>query len=158
MKHIKKLSLVVLFSLSCTVAFAQFTSPVSWSYRADRISKTEAMLSIKATINEGWHIYSQYGKVDAPIKTRFVFTPSKAYTLVGKTMEPTPISKYEKVFGTNVNYFQGSVIFRQKIVLKTGTTAVKGTVEFTTCDEKSCLPADQVAFSIPVTSLSPLGL
>ena len=150
MKIAKGSLLFVVFVLSATCTLAQLESRVGWSYRAQRISKTEAMVSIKATIDPGWHIYSQYGKINASSNTRFVFTPSKSYALMGKTTEPTPIAKYEKVFGGNVNYFQGSVIFKQKISLKAGATVIKGKLEYTACDEKSCLPSEEVAFSIPV--------
>lgn len=150
MKSIKGFVIIILFTLSSTFAMAQLDSRVGWSYRADRISKTEAMLSIKATIDADWHIYSQYGKINAPSNTSFVFTPSKGYVLIGKTIEPKPITKYEKVFGGNVNYFQGSVVFKQKISLTTGTAVVKGKLEFTVCDETSCLPSEEIAFSIPV--------
>jgi AFG3 family protein len=106
---------------------------------------------IKATIDQGWHIYSQNVADGGPVKTSFTFAPSKEYTLVGKTAEPKPISKYEKVFNMNVGYFENSVVFQQKVKLKSAkAAAVKGKLEFMTCNDQKCLPPDEVEFSIPL--------
>ena len=147
----KRITLILTFLFfSAFGAFAQLENPVSWSYGAKKISKTEAVILIKATIEDGWHLYSQTVKPGGPNKTIITFAPSKDYTLVGKTTEPKPISKYEKVFAMNVPYFQNEVVFQQKIKLNKPTTAVKGKVEFMVCDDKQCLPPSDVTFSIPI--------
>lgn len=131
-------------------AFAQLENPVTWSYAAKKISKTEAIVYLKATIEEGWHVYSQNIKPGGPNKTTLTFAPSKDFTLVGKTIEPAPITMYEKVFKMNVAYFEKQVVFQQKIKLNKAATTVKGTAEFMVCNDKSCLPPSEVSFSILV--------
>lgn len=147
----KKIILVftLLFAVSFG-AFAQLENPVTWSYAAKKISKTEAVVLIKATIDDGWHLYSQTVKPGGPSKTKITFTPSKEFTLVGKTAEPKPISKFEKVFNMDVPYFQDQVVFQQKVKLNKGTATVKGKVEFMVCNDKECLPPNDVAFSVPI--------
>lgn len=129
---------------------AQILNPVKWSYAAKRTSKTQAVVFIKATIDQGWHLYSQHVGEGGPVATSFTFAPSKDYTLVGKTTEPTPVTRYEKSFSMNVSYFEKSVVFQQKINLKANQTAVKGKLEYMVCNDKQCLPPDEVDFSIPV--------
>lgn len=147
----KKLFLAVTALLITIGAKAQVEAHVKWSYAAKKTSATEAVVLIKATIDQGWHIYSQNVKEGGPIKTSFTFAPSKEYALVGKTSEPAPITKYEKVFGMNVSYFENSVVFQQKIKLKSANaSAVKGKLEFMTCNDSKCLPPDEVEFSIPL--------
>lgn len=148
MKRITLILTLVFFS--SLAAFAQLENPVTWSYKATKISKTEAEVYIKATIDEGWHIYSQNLKPGGPNKTEIVFKPSKDFSLVGKTSEPKPIAKYEKTFKMDVAYFENEVIFKQKVKLNKGTTAVKGTVSYSVCNEKSCLPPADVEFSVPI--------
>jgi thiol:disulfide interchange protein DsbD len=132
-------------------AFAQIEAPVKWSYAAKRISSTEAVVFLKATIQDGWHIYSMNVKDGGPIKTSFTFSPSKEYTLNGKTTEPAPLSKYEKSFSMDVSYFEKAVIFQQKIKLKSaGATTVKGQLEYMTCNDKKCLPPEDIDFAIPL--------
>lgn len=147
----KKITLVlsmVLFTIAG--AFAQIEKPVTWSYAAKKVSKTEAILYIKATIEDKWHIYSQNIKDGGPVKTTFSFSPSKDFGLLGKTTEPKAIVKYESTFKMNVSYFENSVIFQQKIKLNKATTVVKGKVEFMVCNDKQCLPPEEVEFSVPV--------
>jgi thiol:disulfide interchange protein DsbD len=152
----KKL-LVIVFAVLGT-AFsgkAQLEDPVKWTYGAKRLSATEAVLFIKATIDQGWHIYSQKTPSGGPVKTTFTFNPSKTYTLSGITSEPKPIKKFEKTFGIDVSYFEDEVIFQQKIKLKSSAaTTVTGKLEYMTCDDHKCLPPfDDVKFSIPVKAL-----
>ncbi len=147
----KRITLVLsLLLFTALGAFAQLEDPVSWSYVAKKTSPTEATVYIKASLEDKWHIYSQTTKPGGPTRTVFTFSPSKDYTLVGKTIEPKPISKFEKVFNMTVPYFENEVVFQQKVKLKKGTTVVKGKVEYGVCDDKSCLPPTEIAFSVPV--------
>lgn len=148
----KKITLIVAMVVMTTIsAFAQLENPVTWQYAAKKTpGKNEATLYIKANIEPNWHLYSQNLKPGGPNKTEFSFTPSKDFSLVGKTTEPKPITKYEKVFKMDVSYFEDEVVFTQKIKLNKGATTVKGKVEFMVCDDKQCLPPSEVSFSIPV--------
>ena len=130
-------------------AHAQIESPVKWSYAAKRVSSTEAVVFLRATIQDGWHIYSQNVKDGGPIKTSFTFAPSKEYSLVGQTSEPTPLTKYESAFSMNVSYFEKSVTFQQKIKLKSpNVSVIKGKLEYMTCNDHKCLPPEDVDFSV----------
>ena len=148
MKKITLALSLVLFTIMG--AFAQIEKPVTWSYAAKKVSSTEAVLYIKATIDDKWHIYSQNMQDGGPIKTSFTFSPSKDFSLIGKTIEPKAIKKYESTFKMNVSYFENAVVFQQKIKLNKSATSVKGKVEFMVCNDKQCLPPDEVEFSIPV--------
>jgi hypothetical protein len=147
----KKILLMMVAVLFTAAAFAQIEDPVKWSYAAKKISKTEAVVLVKATIDEGWHIYSQNLKEGGPQATSFTFAPAKNYTVIGKPAEPKPITKYESVFKMNVGYFENAVVFQQKVKLKAaGATVVKGKVEFMVCNDRKCLPPDEVEFSVTV--------
>lgn len=132
-------------------AKAQIESHVKWSYAAKKISPTEAVVFLKATIDDKWHIYGLDVKDGGPIKTSFTFAPSKDYSLIGSPIQPAPIKKYESTFKMDVTYFEKSVIFQQKIKLKTANaTAVKGQLEYMTCNDQKCLPPEDVDFTIPL--------
>ncbi|MES2417606.1 MAG: protein-disulfide reductase DsbD domain-containing protein [Bacteroidota bacterium] len=147
----KRVSMILTLVLFSTIgAFAQLENPVSWAYTAKKVSKTEAVVYIKATIDDTWHIYSQNIKSGGPSATIIKFTPSKDFSLVGKTIEPKPITKFEKTFNMNVLYFENQVVFQQKIKLNKASTAIKGKIEFMVCNDISCLPPSDVEFSIPV--------
>lgn len=146
----KKLTFIIALSLFSSGLFAQILAPVKWSYAAKKINKTEAVLFLKATIDQGWHIYSTNQKEGGPVKTSITFTPANDYALNGALTEPKPITKFEKVFNMNVSYLEKSVIFQQKIKLKKDQTNIKGKIEYMTCNDKTCLPPEEIAFSIPV--------
>jgi DsbC/DsbD-like thiol-disulfide interchange protein len=147
----KRILLLIIVMVIATGAFAQIEKPVKWSYAAKRISSTEAVVFLRATIDPGWHIYSQNVKDGGPIKTSFTFAPSKEYTLVGKTAEPAPITKFESVFSMNVSYFEKTVTFQQKVKLKSANvSSVKGQLEYETCNNSKCLPPEDVDFDIPL--------
>ena len=152
MKTKLKKSILVgaVLAIASFTANAQILTPVHWSYAAKKISKTEAVVFMKATIDAGWHVYSQHVKDGGPVKTSFTFAKSPDYTLVGETIEPTPITRNEKVFGMDVSFFQNSVIFQQKVKLKKDQVTVNGTLEYMTCNDQKCLPPDDIDFSIPV--------
>ena len=110
--------------LTSVSAFAQIEKPVVWSYLAKKISKTEAILYLKATIDDKWHIYAQNGKDGGPLKTAFTFNPSTHFKLVGKTIEPKSTVKYEPTFKMNVSYFEKIAVFAQKVKLNKGNSTI----------------------------------
>ena len=148
----KRVLLVIVALVICAGAYAQIETPVRWSYAAKKLNDKEAVVLLKATIQPGWHIYSLNVKDGGPIKTSFEFTPSKFYAPVGKTTEPTPITKFEKAFNMNVTYFEKEVVFQQKINIKAADKAdkVTGKLTYMVCNDKKCLPPEDVDFTIPL--------
>lgn len=147
----KKILLLMTVLLISAASYAQIESPVKWSYAAKKLNNNEAVVFLRATIQDGWHIYSLNVGDGGPIKTSFKFTPSKEYALVGSVAEPAPVKKYEEAFKMNVTYFEKTVTFQQKIKLKSGNvSAIKGQLEYMTCNDKKCLPPEDVDFSIPL--------
>ncbi|MCC9138115.1 thioredoxin family protein [Pontibacter silvestris] len=122
---------------------------MEWSFNAKPASDQEVSLTFTANIDGNWHIYSQHIEDGGPIPTSFTFTPSSDYELVGKTVEVTkPKSVFEEVFSMNVAYFEHKAVFTQKVKLKVPATTIKGTVEFMACNDRQCLPPDEVEFNI----------
>ncbi len=145
----KKLLILMTVLMISASAFAQIEAPVKWSYAAKRLPNNEAVILLRATIQDGWHIYSQTVKDGGPIKTSFTFAKSPAYSLIGTTSEPTPATKYEDAFKMNVSYFEKTVTFQQKVKLKSANvTAIKGQLEYMTCNNKKCLPPEDVDFTV----------
>jgi hypothetical protein len=144
----KKYLFILLLSIPA-FAFAQLEKPVKWSFYAKKINSTEAIVYIKAKMSGNWHIYAQSVKQDA-MRLKFSYAKSKDYTLAGKTVEPKPIKKYDNVVKMELAYFEREAVFTQKIKLAKSSALIKATVEFMACNDKQCLPADEVSFNIPV--------
>jgi DsbC/DsbD-like thiol-disulfide interchange protein len=144
----KKIILGVLLLLSGISGKAQIVTPVKWAYAAKKINNREAIVYLKATIDKGWHIYSQNVGEGGPVKTSFAFAKSDDYQLVDKTAEPAPKTKFEKAFDMKVTYFENAVIFQQKVKLVKPKTTLKGTLTYMVCSNKECLPPEDVEFSV----------
>jgi hypothetical protein len=146
----KKIILIVAVCLICAASFAQILKPVKWSYASKQINANEAIVFIKATMEKGWHIYSQTVPDGGPEATSFSFSASSDYKLKGKTSEPKPITKFENAFEMEVSYFENSVVFQQRITQVVGSPTVKGKVVYMACNGMQCLAPDKIEFSIPV--------
>ena len=146
----KKIILIVAVFLICATSFAQILKPVKWSYASKRINDTEATVFIKATMEKGWHIYSQTVPDGGPEATSFSFSASNDYKLKGKTSEPEPITRFVNVFKMKLSYFENSVVFQQRITQVGGSPTVKGIVVYMVCNDIQCLSPDEVEFSFPV--------
>jgi len=148
MKKIALAFATVLITISS--AGAQILKPVKWQFGAKKLNDHEAVVFMKATINNGWHIYSQHLEDGGPIPTSFSFKSSPDYTLVGQPAEPKAKTKYEEVFDMDVAYFDNQVVFQQKVKLTKGATSVRGAVEFMACNATQCLPPDEVEFTVAI--------
>ena len=140
---------VAVFMISAT-SFGQILKPVKWSYASKKNNDKEAVVFLKATIDDGWHIYSQAVPENGPHPTAFSFSSSKEYQLNGKTQASQPIVKHDPTFDMEVGYYKKSVVFQQKIKLTENSPTIKGTLTYMVCNDLQCLPPEEVAFSIPI--------
>ena len=142
----KKVFLLCLLAFSFSFNLkAQVFDPVKWETKTEKISDTEYDLISTATIDAGWHLYSQDVPEGGPIATGFAYTINKDFELVGKTSEPNGETVDDPVFLMKIKYFDGKAEFRQRIkVLNKELSVVEGEVEFMVCDDEKCLPPNYV--------------
>lgn len=144
MKWIKTIFLFLFF---IATASAQILNPVKWAWKAEPLKNNEYNLIFTATIEKGWHTYSQFVGEGGPVPTSFVFEKNDAIEIIGKTTEKGDkvIEGIDPFFGINVKKFDEKVVFIQKVkVLK--NTVIKGSLEYMVCDESRCLPPDTKEF------------
>jgi thiol:disulfide interchange protein DsbD len=148
----KKIILSLLIAIISFSGYSQIQNPVKWKYTVEKNGTENATLVITAKIDKGWHLYSQFVGDGGPIPTTIKFKSSNEFTLVGKTEEsPKPHTVYEELFGMKVPFFEGNATFKQKIkVTSAKDFKVNGTLEFMVCDDKQCLPPDEMEISFDV--------
>jgi len=138
------LFLAVLIPLS---GISQIYDPVDWKFSQKELSNNEFEVSFSATIEDGWHLYSQHlPSEDGPIATAFYFDDNKNVELLGEVVEPKPIIEYDPNFDMELNFFAKKVTFKQKVKVTNGEGLVKGELEFMVCNEKMCLPPELIPF------------
>jgi len=141
----------IAIALSATTT-AQIQNPVKWMSGVKRIEKNIYELHIRATIDDGWHIYAQNQSPDAiAVPTKISITKSPGLTLIGKPLEIGKKEKYEiKAAGiTNMEY-AGKVDFVQQVRIEPGIKEIKGTVTYQSCTHERCLAAETINFTVPI--------
>jgi thiol:disulfide interchange protein DsbD len=120
MEHIKKL-LLALTVLGSLFTQAQLSDPTSWEVQVNELGNQEFELVTTATLEKGWHIYSQV-PIDAeigptPTQLRF-YEADGNFKLLGPNQEIGTYAEFTDVWGTDVLQFKDRAVFKQKIKLE----------------------------------------
>lgn len=131
---------------------AQVQNPVKWAYKLKKVNTTTYEVQITASIDKGWHIYSQTTPDGGPVPTTIKFAKNPLVTLVGAAKEVGKLEqRHEELFGVDVKQFSNSVSFVQTVKVKAAVkTSVIGTVEFMVCNDTQCLPPTTNKFSLSI--------
>lgn len=121
---------------------------VTWKTQVKKTSHQEYDLIWKASIQPGWHLYSQFLSSDeGPVPTRFSFSDTTRFIRVGGVKELSPVERvHDSSFDMEVAYFSGEAEFVQHIRVLDNVKQVKGELEFMACDDSRCLPPATVPF------------
>lgn len=150
----------IIFILIVLASFnsqAQIFNPVKWTTSVEKVSDSQFDLVVKATIDDHWHMYSQFlASDDGPIPTTFSFKDSlNTYQLIGKTTEGEGHTEHDKVFNMVIKYFEKEAIFKQRINLLTDKKiTLHEVVNFMVCDDASCLPPTDVNLEFTVKGVA----
>jgi len=139
----KKLGLIIALVISTNV-FAQILDPVKWTTSTEKISDTEYKLISTATIDAGWHLYSQSVPEDGPIPTTFTYEDNGLFKIFGFTSEEEGHTIEDPVFEMRIKFFENKAVFEQKIEVLSDKTTINGFVEYMVCDDEKCLPPTEV--------------
>jgi thiol:disulfide interchange protein DsbD len=129
---------------------AQVRNPVQWTFTAKKLNATSYEVHLTATIESGWHLYSQTTPDGGPVATTIEVAKNPLLALEGTAKEVGKLEqRHEDLFGVDVKQFSNRVDFVQIVKLKgKAKTALNGSVEFMTCNDHECLPPRTQKFSI----------
>ena len=130
---------------------AQILNPVQWKTKVVQKSATEFELIMDATIENEWHMYSQFTPENGPLPTVFDYKNAKGnFDLVGKTKESPYKKVYNDIFEVDEYYFAKTAQFKQIIkVTNPKLKEVKVYVEYQVCKEQ-CIQQDATfTFKLP---------
>ena len=133
-------------------SFAQVQNPVSWSFTSKKIGEGNHEIHLTATIQPGWHIYSQTTPAGGPLPTTIKFNMNALVKMDGTAKEDGKIEqRYEPLFNVDVKQFSKKVDFIQSVSIKGKVqTSVTGSIEYMVCNDKECLAPKEVSFSISI--------
>lgn len=148
----KAIILIGLSLVTGSLAMAQSSKQVNWSYTAKKIGDRTYEVHMTATIGGDFHLYAQDAGGEGPIATSFTFTKSPLFTLNGNVLENGKlVKKYEDAWKHDVRYYERTVDFVQIVKLKSNVkTNLAGKVEFMVCNDHECLPPADVDIKVPI--------
>ena len=139
---------------------AQILNPVQWKTKVVQKSATEFELVMDATIENEWHMYSQFTPENGPLPTVFDYKNAKGnFDLVGKTKESPYKKVYNDIFEVDEYYFAKTAQFKQVIkVTNPKVKEVKVYVEYQVCKEQ-CIQQDATfTFKLPEIKIEEVTL
>jgi thiol:disulfide interchange protein DsbD len=159
----RKLLLSLALLLASLVSQAQILQPVKWTFEVEKLNDTEALLKASAKIDKGWHLYSQFIELTpdqfGPEVTVFTFNPNPKVQWLGKVEEKGKLTEEVTPLFDNilVRFFSDKATFVQKVKVLAESTTVTGSVYYMVCDDKQCLPPDELEFSFKLSGFKPAG-
>ncbi|HCQ11804.1 cytochrome c biogenesis protein CcdA [Flavobacterium sp.] len=133
---------------------AQVLSPVKWTTKIEKVSETEFNLIANGTIQEGWHVFSQFTPDGGSLPMVLNFKDVKGnYELVGKAKESPYQKVYSDVFEVDEYIFEDKVTVTQKVkITNPKTTKIKLNLEYQVCKEACINDNKDLVFNIPAVS------
>ena len=146
--HLFRLSaLSLLLALLPLSLPAQFLEVIDWEFShspAENLTVgDEVILTFEGTIDPGYYTYSATPPEDMPSLGTFfdLDDESKGIEVAGSLKEEgKKKTKYEEVFETNVDYYTGTVTFRQALRITEANPKIEGYLSFQSCNDSGCVP------------------
>lgn len=134
-----------------TNANAQVKNPVKWTTKTEKISDNEFNLVINGTIEDGWHVYSQFTPDGGSLPIVISFKDQKGnFELIGKAKESPYKKAYSDVFEVDEYYFEKKVTVTQKVkVTNPKIKNIKLNFEYQVCKEACINDNKDFVFEIP---------
>lgn len=126
--------------------------PVSWVVEFNKVSENEVDLIAKATIGEGWYVYSQtLESEDGPVATSINFEGDAVVEEVSNVESASKpeykLQMMDEVFDMELTKYKHDFTITQRIKVKDPKVPVKGYLNYMTCDATKCMPPTDVEFS-----------
>jgi thiol:disulfide interchange protein len=121
----KKFTYLFFLLFSFLASQAQIQDPVKWKSRVEKKSDTEYILVFDATIEENWHMYSQFTPDGGALPLEVLFNNNKgSYEPVGKAAESRTTTAFNETFGVDETFFDHSATIKQTIKLTNPATEI----------------------------------
>ena len=158
----------LVFLLAGILSYGQILEPVKWQYEAKELDGNTFEIIFSASVEKGWHLYSQHIPEGGPVKTSFVFYKMDGFEPAGEAKiemidswdkpgekyyrvifnEEEGHTEFDKQFNMELKFFGKDTRFTQKFKWTTGEKKpIKGYLEFMCCDDAQCLPPSTIDFT-----------
>jgi DsbC/DsbD-like thiol-disulfide interchange protein len=133
----------LLIALVISVFSAMAQNPIKWRTTYKMTSATEGVLTVKAIVTDGWHLYGTKLPDGGPKATVLDFSESKGIKFT-TNFKPSvkATEKMDEMFGLKLTYWGSNVSFTRKFKL-TGNKAdavINGKISYMACNDENCMP------------------
>lgn len=152
--------ILLMLALLSSVVSAQIKDPVKFKYTVNTLANGEYEAVLTASVDKGWHIYSQDLPQDSGIPTEMKVSSKDGITLIGKVVEAgKKHSEFSEAFGAQIVYYSNTAQFKQKFKLKdkVKSALVVAEITYQTCDDRICLAPNTLEFEQKVTNSAEAG-
>ena len=133
---------------------ANFKDPVKWTSKIEKKSDTEYVLIFDATIEDQWHMYSQFSDENGALPLEVLFNNNKGnFDLVGKAEESKTEKAFNDTFGVTETFWSHSAQLKQIVkITNSANTIVQVELAYQVCKEV-CIQGSNL-FEFDVKALS----
>lgn len=151
----KKISLILVFIFAAIgyLNAQNSNEPVKWRCIVRMTSPTEGSVTLRAIIDDTWHIYGTKAVSNGPVPTSFNFDGSEGIVFTDDFKPSTPaVEKTDASFGIKIGMWNGNVTFVRHFRLKGNVkdAVIKGSVRYMCCNDKNCMPPKTQNFNTAV--------
>lgn len=149
--------LLALLAVVC-VALGASAQAAKWRTTVRMSSDTEGVVTVRAIVPEGFHLYGMDMPEGGPVATSLDFSASKGVTMLGKTgFAPQPATARDEAFGMDLQWWTGTVSFSRRFKITDPATAcISVQIRYMMCNGTNCLPPRTENVMIPNARLKSL--
>lgn len=147
--------LIVLLSLLTVAVAATAQAPaasVKWRTSVRMTSPGEGVVTVRAIIPDGWHLYGTHTPEGGPKATVLDFGGSTGVVPEGNTgFSPAPTTARDEAFGMDLQWWEGRVAFTQRFRVTDAEKArISLKITYMSCNGLNCNPPRTESISAPV--------
>lgn len=152
----KKIVFLLLVFLAFAKGNAQILDPVKWTTKIEKKSGNTYLLTFNGTIENEWHMYSQFTPDGGPLPMEVIFKNQKGnFTLVGKAKESKTRTAFNDIFGVNETFFEKKAQITQEItVTNLKITTIEVDLNYQVCKDACINLEKKFTFDIPSAVVS----
>jgi len=113
------------------------------------------LLTLRANIPRGWHLYGMRQAADGPLPTRVTVGPEGTFALASAVIADPPKTEFDPNFGLPVEWYDDAATFRVPVRASPralpGIYRVQVLVSYQRCNNRICLPLTTDTLLVPVT-------
>ena len=151
----KKIIIALFILLAFAKGNSQILDPVKWTTKIEKKSETNYILTFTGSIENEWHMYSQFTPDGGPLPLEVNFKNQKGnYNLIGKAKESKTRTAYNDIFEVNETFFEKNAQIQQEIsIINPKNKTIEVELNYQVCKDACINQEKKFSFMIPATEV-----